>query len=123
VQPEDAKAMFYQDLDDHTVEELAKDLQPQSLGAFWSITTSAAWRHIPTTYIICTADAPTTVAAAQYLVDSARASGSHKIDQVIKVNAGHSPFISKPEWTASTLIEEASRGFSEFSPRTLANEP
>ena len=109
IHPEDAKSMFYQDLDDETVAELAKELQPQSLGAFWSTTTHAAWRHIPTTYILCTADVPTTVAATQYLVDSAKASGSHRIDNLIKIDTGHSPFISKPEWTANTLIEEASK--------------
>jgi len=101
--------MFYQDLSDDIAASLAQDLQPQSLAAFWSTTTHAAWRHIPTTYVLCTADVPTTVAAAQYLVDSAKASGDHKIDNVIKVDAGHSPFISKPEWTARVLIEEAER--------------
>jgi pimeloyl-ACP methyl ester carboxylesterase len=101
--------MFYQDLDDARVAELAKDLQPQSLGAFWSTTTHAAWRVIPTTYILCTADVPTTVVAAQYLVDSAKGSGSHKIDKLIKIDTGHSPFLSRPEWTAATLIEEAKR--------------
>ncbi|KAF2821243.1 alpha/beta-hydrolase [Ophiobolus disseminans] len=110
VEQEDVKGMFYQDLDDNTVAELTKDLQPQSFGAFWSTTTHAAWRHIPTTYIICNADKPSTVMAAQYLVDTAKASTSHKIDNVIKVDAGHSPFISKPQWTASTLIEEAGKG-------------
>ncbi|KAF2681998.1 alpha/beta-hydrolase [Lentithecium fluviatile CBS 122367] len=109
VQPEHAKSMFYQDLDNDTVAGLAKELQPHSFGAFWSTTTHAAWRYIPTTYIICTADMPTTVTAAQYLVDSAKESGPHKIDNLIKVDAGHSPFISKPEWTASTLIGEASK--------------
>ncbi|KAF1952495.1 alpha/beta-hydrolase [Byssothecium circinans] len=107
VNPEDAKGMFYQDLDDETVAELAKDLRPQSFGAFWGTTYHAAWRDIPTSYILCTGDKPTTVVAAQYLVDSAKGSGNHKIGNVIKVDAGHSPFISKPEWTAKTLIEEA----------------
>ncbi|KAF2690447.1 alpha/beta-hydrolase [Lentithecium fluviatile CBS 122367] len=110
VRPEDAKSMFYQELDDGIIAELVKDLQPQSFGAFWSKTTHAAWRHIPTIYIICEADRPTTVAAAQYLVDSAKAPGvSHKIDNLIKVDAGHSPFISKSWWTASILIEEANK--------------
>lgn len=109
IRPEDVKHMFYQDLDDATVSELAKELQPQSLGAFWSTTTHAAWRVIPTTYILCTADVPTTVIAARYLVDTAKANGPHKIDNVIEVDTGHSPFISRPEWTASALIEEASR--------------
>ncbi|RYP23176.1 hypothetical protein DL765_001261 [Monosporascus sp. GIB2] len=106
VRPEDAKDMFYQDLADEAVAELAKDLRPQSLEAFWSTATYAAWRHIPTTYILCTGDRPTTVVAAQYLVDTAKASGTHKIDNVIKVDTGHSPFISKPEWTAETLIKQ-----------------
>ncbi|KAI1209569.1 alpha/beta-hydrolase [Annulohypoxylon truncatum] len=108
IRPEDAKDMFYQDIDDETVAELAKDLRPQSFGSYWSTTTYAAWRHIPTTYILGTADRPSTVAAAQYLIDTAVASGSHKVEKVIRVDAGHSPFISRPEWTARTLIKEAS---------------
>ncbi|KAF2501245.1 alpha/beta-hydrolase [Lophium mytilinum] len=111
VRPEDAKAMFYQDIEDDAVAELAKDLRPQSLGAFWSTTTFAAWRYIPTTYVLCTGDKPSTVTAAQYLVDSGKASGPHKIDNLIKVDSGHSPFISNPEWTAQTLIDEAGREF------------
>ncbi|KAK3374772.1 Alpha/beta hydrolase fold-1 [Podospora didyma] len=109
VRPEDAKDMFYQDMDDDAVAELAKDLRPQSFGAFWSTTTYAAWRYIPTTYILCTKDKPTTVAAAQYLIASAKASGPHKIDAVLEVEAGHSPFLSQVEWTAETLIKEAAR--------------
>lgn len=73
------------------------------------MTTYAAWRIIPTTYILCMNDKPSTVAAAQYLIDTAKASGEHKIDNVIKHNVGHSPFISQPEWLATRLIEEAGR--------------
>ncbi|KAI1124678.1 alpha/beta-hydrolase [Nemania abortiva] len=109
VMPEDAKDMFYQDLDDETVVELAKDLRPQSFGAFWSTTKHAAWRIIPTTYILTLKDRPTTVAAARHLIHTAKASGTHRIDNVIEVGAGHSPFISKPEWTAETLIREGTR--------------
>ncbi|KAH8878965.1 alpha/beta-hydrolase [Thozetella sp. PMI_491] len=109
VLPEDAKEMFYQDLDEKTAAELAKDLRPQSFGSYWSTTTDAAWRYIPTTYILCTKDRPTTVAAARYLIETAKASGTHRIDNLIEVEAGHSPFISKPEWTAETLIQEANR--------------
>lgn len=54
-------------------------------------------------------DKPSTVAAAQYLIDTAKASGQHKIDNVIKHDVGHSPFISQPEWLAKTLVEEAGR--------------
>ncbi|TRX93372.1 hypothetical protein FHL15_005647 [Xylaria flabelliformis] len=112
VMPEDAKAMFYQDLDDEKVTDLVKDLRPQSFGAFWSTTDHAAWRIIPTTYILTLKDKPSTVAAARYLIDTAKASGAHKIDNIIEIDAGHSPFISKPEWTANMLIEEANRAAS-----------
>ncbi|KAK8073682.1 Alpha/beta hydrolase fold-1 [Apiospora phragmitis] len=108
--PEDAKDMFYQDVDDATSAKLAKDLQAQSLGAYWCKTTFAAWRYIPTTYIICKRDVPTTVAAIHWLIDTAKASGPHKIDCVIEVDAGHSPFVSKPQWLADTLLAEANRG-------------
>lgn len=114
VLPEDAKDMFYQDVDDATVAELAKDLRPHSFAAFWSTTTYAAWRHIPTTYILCLGDRPSTVVAAQYLVDTAKSSGPHKIDNLIKHDVGHSPFISQPEWLATTLIEEAGRQVSNL---------
>ncbi|KAI1740507.1 Alpha/beta hydrolase fold-1 [Xylaria scruposa] len=109
VMSEDAKGMFYQDMDDDTVELLVKDIRPQSLGAFWSTTEHAAWRFIPTTYILTLKDKPSTVAAARYLIDTAKASGTHKIDRVIELQTGHSPFISCPELTARTLIEEANR--------------
>lgn len=109
VNPEDAKDMFYQDPDDETAKELANDLRPQSWGAFWCKTNYAAWRHIPTPYLLCTADKPSTVIAARYLISTAKASGPHKVDNVIEVDSGHSPFISKPEWTAITLMDETSR--------------
>jgi len=107
----DVKEMFYQDVEDENVlAELSQDLRPQSLASFWSTTTHAAWRHIPTTYVLCTKDRPTTVVAARYLIETAKASpGGHKIDSVIEVEAGHSPFISKPEWTAEMLLAEAAR--------------
>ena len=101
--------MFYQDLDDDRIAELVKDLRPQSFAAFWSTTTYAAWRYIPTTYILCMKDKPSTVAAAQYLIGTAKESGPHKIDNVIEFEVGHSPFISKPDLTAGILIKESSR--------------
>ncbi|KAF2490127.1 alpha/beta-hydrolase [Lophium mytilinum] len=104
-----AKGMFYQDLDDHEVAELAKDLQTQSLGSFQSATTYAAWRYIPTTYVECTRDRPATLIGQRRLLETAKESGTHKIDRIIKVDSGHFPFISKPEWTAQVLIEEAGR--------------
>lgn len=94
----------------HDTLYLARAVQEQIADKYCrSVTTHAAWRIIPTTYILCMNDKPSTVAAAQYLIETAKASGEHKIDNVIKHNVGHSPFISQPEWLAKRLIEEASR--------------
>jgi pimeloyl-ACP methyl ester carboxylesterase len=108
VLPEDVKEMFHQDLDSEVSKELGKDLRPHSLGSFWGTTTYAAWRQIPTTYVICNKDRPSTIQAIHYLISTAK-SGAHKVDNVIEVDAGHSVFISKPQWTAEILIAEASK--------------
>ena len=108
VGPEDAKDVFYQDLPDEKISELAAKLRPQSLGVFWSTTTYAAWRYIPTTYVICLKDAPTTLTAVDGLLALVRSTDNHKLDTVIRREVGHSPFISQPEWTAEMLKETAS---------------
>jgi hypothetical protein len=99
--------MFYQDLSDHDAEQLGKALRPMSLGPYWSPTTFAAWRKIPTTYVLCTKDAPATVEAAEFLIQSAQSSRPQMIDKVIRRDVGHSPFFSQPEWTAQMLRDAA----------------
>ena len=107
VDPGNAKSMFYQDLPDDAVGELAKDLRPQSLGVFSSTTSYASWKHVPTTYVICEDDIPSTVIAAGFLLSSAQAAEGSKVDTVVKRKAGHSPFLSQPEWTVSMFREAA----------------
>lgn len=108
VSPEDAKDLFYQDVSDDVVSQLAAKLRPQSLGVYWSTTSFAAWRHIPTTYVICLKDTPSTVAAVHGLLAHVRSTDNHKLDNVIEREVGHSPFLSQPEWTAEMLKEAAS---------------
>ncbi|KAG9239359.1 hypothetical protein BJ875DRAFT_501418 [Amylocarpus encephaloides] len=55
-------------------------LQPQSLGVFWSTTTYAAWRHIPTTYVYCDQDRSVTVEYAEMMVQTAKDSIPNMID-------------------------------------------
>lgn len=105
--PAGAKDMMYQDCSEEQVKNLIAELRPHSLAVFWSKTTYAAWRAIPTTYVICEKDSPSTVAAANWLIDAAKSSGTHAIDQVVHHDVGHSPFISQPEWTVEMLKEQA----------------
>jgi len=114
VESEDAKDLFYQDLPNHVAASLAEELRPQSLGVFWSTTSFAAWKHIPTTYVICEDDTPSTVVAAGYLLSSVQAMEGNKIDTVVKRKVGHSPFLSQPEWTVNMLREAAGEKLSQI---------
>ncbi|CAG8977375.1 hypothetical protein HYALB_00007005 [Hymenoscyphus albidus] len=50
-------------------------LLPQSLGVFWSRTTYAAWRHIPSTYVLCGSDRNVSPDYAEVMVQEARDCG------------------------------------------------
>ncbi|MCJ1307507.1 hypothetical protein MMC25_001153 [Agyrium rufum] len=107
-----AKDLLYQDMSLSSAMPWVEKLRTQSLGVYYSTTIHAAWRHIPTSYIICTLDLPSTVGIIHHLISTAKASGAHKVDSVIEVDAGHSPFLSRPEWTVDTLIAEAAKVYS-----------
>jgi hypothetical protein len=71
-------------------------LLPQSLGVFWSRTTFAAWRQIPTTYVLCGQDQNVTVEYAEMMIQAAKDSGPHMIDCVERCEgAGHEVFLSR----------------------------
>lgn len=56
INPAQATSVFYNDMQRHEAEYWASQLLPQSIGVFWSKTTYAAWRFIPSTYVICGRD-------------------------------------------------------------------
>ena len=101
--------MMYQDVPDEEIPAIANSLVPQSIACAWCTSTYAAWRHIPSTYIITLGDQKATVAAEEWIVKSAIESGRHMVDRVIRREVGHSPFWSQPEWLARVLVEEAER--------------
>jgi pimeloyl-ACP methyl ester carboxylesterase len=93
----------------------AKDLRPMSLGPLWTATTFAAWRYIPTTFVLCTKDNPATVTGTEMAVKMAQEMGSNQLDMVIRRAVGHSPFYSQPEWTVEMLLA-AAKGVSIMDP-------
>ena len=54
-------------------------------------------------------DLPSTVAAIRLVVAMAKDSGLPTVNNVIEVDSGHSPFVSRPDGTANTLLAEAAR--------------
>ena len=104
----DAKSQFFYDLpDDEASRWATEEVKPQSLGVFWSKTTYAAWRHIPTTYLICTNDRVVPLAAAEGMIAAARQIQLTAFDVVEKVESGHFPMLSKMEETVAVLRRAA----------------
>ena len=107
--PEAAKKMWYHDIPEAEAEECLKTMvRHQSIGVFWSKTTVAAWRYIPTTYIYCGDDRTMPKAFAEKLVGDAKATKDHMIDTVEECEgSGHFPMLSRPDWVVGALKRAA----------------
>lgn len=57
--------------------------------------TYAAWRHIPSTYLLCDGDNAIPPALQESMVETVKAAGVPIT--VERCQAGHSPFLSVPE--------------------------
>ncbi|GEL21250.1 hypothetical protein PSU4_02040 [Pseudonocardia sulfidoxydans NBRC 16205] len=73
-------------------------LQHQSLAAYTVPLTAAAWKNVPSTYIVCENDAALAPRAQERLAERA--------DRVVRMASAHSPFLSHPEDLAALLREE-----------------
>lgn len=108
VLPESAIPTFYNDMPQQQAEYWASQLLPQSIGVFWSKTTYAAWRYIPSTYVLCGNDQAMTLRYAEIVLHAARSSRPNMIDCIEKCeSAGHSVMLSQTEWTANMLRRAA----------------
>jgi pimeloyl-ACP methyl ester carboxylesterase len=80
--------VFYNDVDTKTAESAVSQLGYQSYASMRQQLTETAWKTIPSTYIICEADNAIPVAAQELMAERA--------DDVQRLNASHSPFLSQP---------------------------
>lgn len=110
--PEDAKRVFYHDLTSKEADFWASKLDFQSAGVYRSTTTYAAWRYIPSTYVIGEKDKTSfTPELVDYMINTARSIQPSAFDVVERVDAGHSIMISQPEWLAGVLRRAAGESF------------
>lgn len=115
VLPADAVLVFYNDLPKEQADKLASELESQSIGVFWSTVTYAPWRKIRTTYVLCENDQSFTMAFAEHLLNSAKATDNHRIDTLERCDAGHFVMISRPEWLVGGFLKELQeRGLDEL---------
>ena len=112
VEPEDAKRIFYNDISSAEGDEWASKLTHQSLGVYSSTQTHAAWRHIPSTYVIGEQDQTTfTPQVVQMIINGAKQLEPSAFDVVEKCDGGHCLMISRPQWLADVLRRAAGELF------------
>jgi pimeloyl-ACP methyl ester carboxylesterase len=93
---------FLHDVDDPAVRAQAHArLCPQSVSAFGTATTAAAWRHLDSTYLVCAADRST--APELQRLHASRATHCEELP------TSHHPFLSRPDLIAQVIARIVSR--------------
>jgi pimeloyl-ACP methyl ester carboxylesterase len=87
------RTALYSDLSEAQVDRAIAKLVPQSLRSFGETVTTAGWRAIPSTYVVCTDDLSIPPALQEFLSTRAAA--------VERLPSGHSPFLSMPSELAN----------------------
>ena len=67
--------------------------------------TYAAWKHVPSTYILCTEDKAVSYAMQRELVARGRKQGMHLKTE--RLESSHSPFLSMPKAVVEAIRRAA----------------
>lgn len=95
--PDRAVEVLFHDCPDP--QEAVSYLRPVTRVIIGQAPNAVAWKEIPSTYVICTADRATAVGVQRKL--SARA------DRVVELDSGHSPFLAHPRQVADIIRDAA----------------
>jgi pimeloyl-ACP methyl ester carboxylesterase len=96
--PDRPEEVFYNDCPPAVAAEAVAQLQPQSLSSCRQPLEAAAWKTIPSTYVVGDRD-PELPQFVQEGMAAGRAS------RVVHIDAGHSPFLSRPRELAALIAE------------------
>jgi len=96
VRPETLAETFLQDCGPEIQREAVDKTAWQSLAVLEQPVTSAAWQHVPSTYLVCAQDRGT---PADRQREFARRAGS-----VVELDAGHHPFLSRPAEVGDLIV-------------------
>jgi pimeloyl-ACP methyl ester carboxylesterase len=97
VRPDSVRELFVNDCDQETADQAVARLTRQAAVAFGQPVRAAAWRRVPSTYVVCTADLATPEA-----VQRERAAQAGRIEEIA---SGHHPFLSRPDDFAALLAD------------------
>jgi pimeloyl-ACP methyl ester carboxylesterase len=101
VDPEGAVAALYGDCGPDDVEFALARLCPQSAASFGQPVRAAAWRTIPSTYVICHEDRAVSLGFQRVLAT--------RTTDTVELATSHSPFFSQPQRVAD-LFADLARG-------------
>lgn len=91
-----APDVFYGDCDDDTVQAAVARIRPMSGAPFAEAVPVPAWHDVPSTYVVCAEDAAIPPELQRDLM-------SPRAQEVVTLQASHSPFFSQPEAVAEIL--------------------
>jgi pimeloyl-ACP methyl ester carboxylesterase len=91
------RPLFAQDFDDATHAAAVERLTAQNEAVFGQRTTGAAWREIPSTYVVCGDDRATP--PSKQRAHAARAT------DVVELPVAHHPFVTRPDLVAEVLLQ------------------
>src|SRR5689334_7573537 len=95
IAPESALEFWYHDLPEEEGKYWAGVTKSHSQDAFWSTSTYAAWKHIPTTFVKCEEDKTIPGMYIDMMLETVRNSVPTGLDTVESVKSGHFPFLSR----------------------------
>jgi pimeloyl-ACP methyl ester carboxylesterase len=87
--------VFYNGVDPESTERAVSRLRLHSVSALTQPLSRAAWRELPSTYVVCERDQAIPVFAQEAMAQRA--------GEVLRMDAGHSPFLSQPKELAALL--------------------
>jgi pimeloyl-ACP methyl ester carboxylesterase len=90
--------VFYNDLDVATAKNSAERLTHQALSPFLEPLTAAAWRSIPSSYVLCEKDQAIPLPVQEMMAANAT--------RTTRLSSSHSPFLSVPKELAAVLRSE-----------------
>ena len=92
----DPGTLFYNDLSEEDKAHWLAQTKPHPAIAQLTSLTYAAYRYIPTTYLVTEIDVPLPIQAQEGMIAQAEASYGIQIKKET-CKAGHSPYLSQPE--------------------------
>jgi len=96
VRPETLAETFLQDCDPEIQRQAVDKTARQSLAMLEQPVQSAAWQHVPSTYLVCALDRGTPADLQREFAERAAS--------VVELDAGHHPFLSQPAEVRDLIV-------------------